>query len=103
MHWYGVFEIIPLPTGEPITFSATGDVPYDPSEIPIFEQQIIDQNLYSPSEFFVHLGDIKNQSDPCDESFYSDMAGWLLELAVPVFIVPGDNETVDCTDPAQGY
>jgi hypothetical protein len=97
-----VFTITPMP-GESIIFSATGDVPYGSDEIPTFQQQIADHNLYSPSEFFIHVGDIKAGSDPCDESFYSDMAGYLLELAVPAYIVPGDNETVDCSDEDQGW
>jgi hypothetical protein len=89
--------------GEPIVFSVTGDVPYGASEVPDFQQQIADHNLYSPSEFFAHLGDIKKQSDPCDESVYSDVASYLMELAVPVFIVPGDNETTDCEDETQAW
>jgi len=89
--------------GEPIIFSATGDIPYGSNEVPIFQQQIEDQNLYSPSEFFVHLGDIKEQSDQCPEIYYSSVADDLLELAVPVFIVPGDNETTDCPDPVQAW
>jgi hypothetical protein len=89
--------------GEPIIFSATGDVPYSLSEVPVFQQQIADHNLYSPAEFFVHLGDIKNGSSPCNESAYSSVAGYLMELAVPVFIVPGDNETTDCTDEVQAW
>jgi hypothetical protein len=90
--------------GEPIIFSATGDVPYGSGEVPTFEDQITDHNLYSPSEFLVHLGDIKEQTTDCPESYYSLVADILKGLAVPVFIVPGDNETTDCTaDPAQAW
>ena len=98
----GVFSITRV-IGEPIIFSATGDVPYAAGDDAIFQQQIADQNLYSPSEFFVHLGDIKSQTVACEESIYSKVAGYLLKLAIPVFIVPGDNETTDCQDPAQGW
>jgi hypothetical protein len=98
-----VFTITSVPPGEPIIFSATGCVPYGLSEVSTFQQQIADHNLYSPSEFFVHKGDIKDGSDPCNESFYSNFAADLMELAVPVFIVPGDNETVDCADEDQGW
>lgn len=42
----------------PITFSVIADVPYGVSELPLLEQHVADHNLYSPSEFLVHLGDL---------------------------------------------
>src|SRR5262245_61224918 len=47
----------------PIVFSATGDVPYGDAEVPIFQDQVNHHNVYSPSDFFVHLGDIKSGSE----------------------------------------
>ncbi len=85
-----------------ITFSATGDVPYDQSQILQFQEQVENHNRYSPSAFFVHLGDIFHGSQPCDEFRYALMANMLKGLAVPVWIVPGDNETIDCDSPAEG-
>ena len=83
----------------PITFTVIGDVPYGSSEIPEFEQAVADHNVYSPSDFFVHVGDIKSGSSSCVESHYATAADILHGLAVPAYIVPGDNEWNDCDDP----
>ena len=87
----------------PITFSAIGDVPYSDSEVPILQGHVNNHNVYSPSEFFVHLGDIKSGSETCAEFRYSRVADILHTLTVPAYIVPGDNETTDCTNPASGW
>ncbi len=70
---FGVSEIA-WAQGQPITFSAVGDVPYSDSEKPEFQQHMDDHDRYSPSEFLVHLGDIKS-SGSCPESWYSEMRG----------------------------
>ncbi|MCK6622862.1 MAG: T9SS type A sorting domain-containing protein [Calditrichaceae bacterium] len=92
-----------LAQGSTVIFSATGDVPYGSNEIPIFQQQIADHNLYSPSKFLIHLGDIKEGTSSCPESIYQDVSGILKELAAPCYIVPGDNEYNDCSDPTQAW
>jgi hypothetical protein len=89
--------------GQPVTFSATGDVPYGSSQVPVFQKQLDDHNLYSPSAFFVHVGDIFSDDEACADSRYSGMATMLKGLKVPAYIVPGDNESVDCKDPAEGF
>ncbi|MCK6623352.1 MAG: InlB B-repeat-containing protein, partial [Calditrichia bacterium] len=92
-----------LAQGSTIIFSATGDVPYGSNEYPILEQQIVDHNLYSPSKFLIHVGDIKEGTSSCPESIYEDVSAMLKELAVPVYIVPGDNEYNDCSNPTQAW
>jgi hypothetical protein len=87
----------------PITFTVIGDVPYGSSEIPQFEDTVADHNVYSPSDFFVHVGDIKSGSSSCVESHYATAADILHGLAVPAYIVPGDNEWNDCDDPDQAW
>ncbi|MDZ7344555.1 MAG: choice-of-anchor D domain-containing protein, partial [candidate division KSB1 bacterium] len=67
------------------------------------QQQIADHNKYSPSEFFVHVGDIKSGSGSCSESIYQKVKGYLLQLQVPTFITPGDNEWIDCSNPPQAW
>jgi hypothetical protein len=89
--------------GQQIIFSATGDVPYGSGEVSDFQQQMINHNKYSPSVFLVHVGDIISGSESCDESKYSSLANIMKTLAVPAYITPGDNETVDCSNPASGY
>jgi len=88
---------------QPIIFSATGDLPYSSSQMATFQQQLADHNQYSPAEFFVHLGDIMGSSSLCTEPEYSSVADALKMLAVPAFVVPGDNEYNDCPNPAQGW
>ncbi|MGH7599012.1 MAG: InlB B-repeat-containing protein, partial [bacterium] len=89
--------------GQTITFSVTGDVPYGTSEVTVFEQQITNHNKYSPSAFLVHVGDILKGGAACNESVYSQVSGNMKGLAVPTYITPGDNETVDCSSPSQGF
>jgi hypothetical protein len=73
--------------GEPVTFSVTGDYPYDRSELDDLERHMEDHNLYSPSDFFVHVGDIMGGNEGCRERYYRDVADLLKTLAVPAFIV----------------
>ena len=87
----------------PITFSATGDIPYGSSEVPVLLQQLADHNLYSTSEFMIHLGDLKSGSSSCSEDKYIDFASYMQELAVPVYLIPGDNEYNDCNNPTQAW
>ncbi|HYM80621.1 MAG TPA: IPT/TIG domain-containing protein, partial [Candidatus Limnocylindria bacterium] len=101
-----VFAALPSPVAAqnaPITFSAMGDIPYGTGEVPILLQQIADHNRYSPSEFMVHVGDIKSGSMACTQGWYVDVAGYLKMLAVPTFIIPGDNEWNDCSNPDQAW
>jgi len=86
-----------------VIFSAVGDVPYGPDEIPELEEHIANLNLYSPSIFLIHLGDILSGSESCQEVRYQTVADVLLGSAVPAFIVPGDNEWVGCSNPSQGW
>jgi hypothetical protein len=86
-----------------ITFSVTGDAPYGNSEVAVFQAIVDNHNLFSQSEFFVHVGDIKSGSGSCDEFHYERMATILKSLEVPRFILPGDNEWTDCSDEEQAW
>ncbi|HXV62153.1 MAG TPA: hypothetical protein VEK15_15745, partial [Vicinamibacteria bacterium] len=48
-------------------------------------------------------GDIKSGASACIEARYEDVAVLLDTLAVPTFIVPGDNEWTDCADPGEAW
>ena len=89
--------------GQPITFSAIGDIPYGNGEISTLEEYVEDNNLYSPSRFFIHLGDINAGSESCNQSRYVAVANILKDLNVPAFIIPGDNEWLDCSNPSQAW
>ena len=89
--------------GDPVVFSVFGDVPYSESELAVLETHVTNHNRYSPSAFLVHVGDIQSGSEACQEVRYQDVADTLKASAVPVFILPGDNEWVDCSNPSQGW
>jgi hypothetical protein len=89
--------------GDPVVFSAIGDVPYDADEISEFAEHVENHNRYSPSAFLIHLGDILSGSESCQEARYQTVAEILKTSEVPAFIVPGDNEWVGCSNPAQGW
>jgi len=85
--------------GKPITFSAFGDIPYSDSEYALIQKYAVDHNLYSPSAFIVHIGDMLTGS--CDEKKYADLAQIMKGFAAPAYFVVGDNEYTDCDNPAQ--
>ena len=90
--------------GEPrtrVVFYAMGDVPYVPAEDKLLPRQVA--AIPRDAEFVVHVGDIKSGSTPCDEAVYKRVFGMLTRSKAPVFIVPGDNEWNDCTNPAQAW
>jgi len=88
--------------GRQVVFSVTGDVPYSSSEVKTFKKQVANHNKYSPSAFFVHVGDIISGGASCTESSYSTVAGAMKDLTVPACIVPGDNEVIDCKSASSG-
>ncbi len=85
--------------GKPMTFSAFGDIPYSNSEYALIQKYAVDHNLYSPSAFIVHIGDMLTGS--CDEKKYADMAQVMKGFKVPAYFVVGDNEYTDCDNPVQ--
>ncbi len=88
---------------DPLIFSVMGDVPRSVSEDTLLQRQITAHNKYSASEFMLHVGDIKSGGAPCDEEVYQRVSGFLKQLSVPTFIVPGDNEWNDCPDPLAAW
>jgi chitodextrinase len=86
--------------GSPVTFSVIGDIPYGSADL--FQGYIDDHNLMSPADFFVHVGDIMSAGS-CPEPSYALVSDIMSQLAVPAFIIPGDNEWNDCDDPAAAW
>ena len=89
--------------GEPITFTVTGDYPDGTDEMDILEQHMAQHNLYSPSDFFAHVGDLVAPSEGCTEPSYQAAAALLKTLAVPAFVVIGDNDWIDCSNRTQAH
>ncbi|MCH9653417.1 MAG: hypothetical protein K0U86_04970 [Planctomycetes bacterium] len=84
-----------------VIFYAMGDVPYVPKEDTLLPQQVAE--LPKDAEFVIHVGDIKGGKAACDEAVYQKVSGMLSQSQAPVFIIPGDNEWNDCTNPDQAW
>lgn len=89
--------------GDPVVFSVFGDMPYRDSEIADLEDHVANWNLYSPSAFVVHVGDILSGSETCQESRYQTVSDILKTSEIPVFVLPGDNEWLGCSNQSQGW
>ena len=89
--------------GEPVIFSVMSDMPDVPGlvETPLFLQYMTEHNRYSPSAFLVHTGDMLKGA--CTEGKYAEVANLLKTLAVPAYIIPGDNEYTDCANPTGAF
>ena len=78
-------------------FYIIADVPYTDNERE--EMPGLVAAIPEEAAFAVHLGDIKNAVDSCTESRIQEFVGFVRESAVPMFVVVGDNEYNDCSDP----
>ena len=83
-------------------FSAIGDVPYNATQKENFLALIAKHNTTAKSDFLIHVGDIKPGGDPCDEMVYQEVSGLLKSFTTPTFVILGDNEFNDCTNPDEG-
>jgi hypothetical protein len=86
-----------------LVFSVMGDIPRSEAEKVILQEQIQQHNERSQAQFVFHVGDIKSGKSPCYEDNYKLVAGYLKQMNVPVFIIPGDNEWNDCEHPDQAW
>lgn len=86
-----------------VTFSAMGDVPYEPREDALLKRQIRD--IPRAAEFVIHLGDIQARvkEGNCGEQKYQTVANILRRSPRPLFIIPGDNEYNDCPNADQAF
>ena len=84
-------------TEEQWTFCVIADVPYDRQELADLPYQLRTQ--MDGCAFVVHLGDIFIGDTDCTTATpYTTLQTVLLQnSAIPVFLVPGDNEWNDCT------
>ncbi|MEC9206382.1 MAG: hypothetical protein VYE62_00315, partial [Pseudomonadota bacterium] len=82
-------------------FYAMGDTPYAPEDHALLVAQL--HNMPSDALFAVHLGDIKTGASKCEEVVYYRVAEYLRTSRLPLFIVPGDNEWNDCSNPESAW
>lgn len=86
-------------TTSSITFYAFADLPYSPAEAEKLRSGIQAINRDGSHDFSIHLGDIKAGRDSCGRFYYEQCAALLRSLDKLTFIIPGDNEWNDCSDP----
>mmetsp|Transcript_32029 Transcript_32029/g.48302 ORF Transcript_32029/g.48302 Transcript_32029/m.48302 type:complete len:381 (-) Transcript_32029:430-1572(-) len=74
--------------GTSIAFYAMADAPYtDHERENIMPYQI--KNLSSSADFLVHLGDLQDAADGCQEFAYQAASAILKHSNIPVFVIPG--------------
>lgn len=78
------------------TFAVIGDVPYGDAQIKAFPGWVDEINADPDVRFVQHLGDIKNGSTRCDDSYFSMIKTQFNRFADPLVYMPGDNEWTDC-------
>jgi hypothetical protein len=85
--------------GTTVIFYATADVPYDADEEVKLMKDL--DALPSDADFVIHLGNIQDASvSMCPATRYGDVASVLQKSPVTIFVVPGDEDWVQCPDPA---
>jgi hypothetical protein len=85
------------------TFCAIADIPYNRAQADLLRKQLQNQ-VPSSCSFLLHLGDIRrNNGGSCPLTDYTGAADILALSPVPVFILLGDNEWNDCSNPSEGY
>jgi len=84
-----------------LKFTVMGDTPYSARDARKLQHQLA--NLHPTSSFVVHLGDIKTGLMLCSESWYQQVATILRQSPTLLFIIPGDNEWNDCSNPEEAW
>jgi hypothetical protein len=86
----------------PLTLAVIGDTPYGAVQIEDFPSYIADINADPQVERVVHVGDIKNGSTRCDDSYFAFIEEQFATFADPLVYTPGDNEWTDCHRTSNG-
>ena len=76
-----------------------GDTPYNAGEVERLDHLIDDMNR-EPLEFVVHVGDIGGGRTGCTDAWLAARKRQFARLAHKFVLIPGDNEWLDCRDPA---
>ncbi|WP_206419922.1 hypothetical protein [Minwuia thermotolerans] len=92
----------PAHAGEPFSFVALGDMPYNlPADYAKFDRLVERINAEGPA-FSIHIGDIKSGAWPCDDATFQAIRDRFDAFDAPLFYTPGDNEWTDCHRAAAG-
>lgn len=80
----------------PIDFAVIGDTPYGAAQIEDFPNLMAAMAADPRIGYALHLGDIKNGSSRCDDSYFAQIFAGFSTLPIPMIYTPGDNEWTDC-------
>ena len=86
----------------PVTLAVIGDSPYGNPQLLDFPGLVRSINDDPKASLVVHVGDIKNGSSRCDDSYFAQMRANFDSFADPILFTPGDNEWTDCHRSAAG-
>ena len=78
------------------TLGVIGDIPYGDALIAEFPADIAEINADPAVRRVIHLGDIKNGSSRCDDSYFAARYANFTSFDDPLVYTPGDNEWTDC-------
>ncbi len=78
------------------TMAIIGDIPYGAALIAEFPSDIQEINADPNVSSVVHLGDIKDGSSRCDDSYFQARLADFQTFDDPFIYTPGDNEWTDC-------
>jgi hypothetical protein len=86
----------PAWAGREDTVAIIGDTPYGDEQIAGFPNDIAEINADPEVRRVIHLGDIKNGSSRCDDSYFAARFADFETFDDPFVYTPGDNEWTDC-------
>lgn len=84
------------------SFAVIGDVPYGAAQVAAFPRWVDRINVQPGLDLAFHVGDIKNGSSPCTDSYNTMIRTQFDRFEMPLLYTPGDNEWTDCHRPAAG-
>lgn len=83
------------------TFCVIADIPYDDTQAIILKDQI-KSDIPNKCLFLLHMGDLrKDNNKNCTLAEYRAVADTMKLSPVPVFMNLGDNDAIDCGNPAE--
>jgi hypothetical protein len=80
----------------PTDLAVIGDVPYGGAQISALPANIAQINADPSVRLVMHLGDIKNGSSACTDTYFGQIRTAFDSFDDPLVYTPGDNEWTDC-------
>jgi hypothetical protein len=84
------------PSLSKVDLAVIGDAPYGATQIADFPNLVTAINNAPNVRRVVHVGDIKNGSSVCDDTYFGQIFDDFAAFADPLIYTPGDNEWTDC-------